>query len=83
MSHPQAGPPPSNWMVPAILSVICCWPLAIPSIIFAARVNKQWAVGDYAGAHESARKAKMFTIITLVVGIIAGTVALVVNLAML
>ena len=57
------GPPPNNNLVWAILStVFCCLPLGIASIVFAAQVNGKWAAGDYAGAQESAQKAKKFAI---------------------
>jgi len=60
---PVYGPPPENNLIWAILStVLCCWPLGIPSIIFASQVNTKWMMGDVAGAHEAARKAKQFAI---------------------
>ena len=58
-----------NYMVPAIISILCCWPLAIPAIIFAAKVNGQVAAGDIAGAQDSSKKAKMFSFIGLGIGI--------------
>ncbi|WP_088281418.1 CD225/dispanin family protein [Kineosporia sp. A_224] len=58
---PPAGPPPDNYLVWAILStVLCCLPLGIVSIVYAAQVNDKWLRGDVAGATESARKAKQF-----------------------
>lgn len=58
-----AGPPPDNYLVWAILStILCCLPLGIVSIIFSTQVNTKWALGDYAGAQESSRKAKNFAI---------------------
>jgi hypothetical protein len=58
---PPAGPPPDNYLVWAILStVLCCLPLGIVSIVYAAQVNDKWLRGDAAGATESARKAKQF-----------------------
>jgi hypothetical protein len=49
----------------AILStVLCCLPLGIASIVFAAQVDSKWSAGDYAGARESSQKAKMFAIIS-------------------
>ncbi|MFC4561384.1 CD225/dispanin family protein [Nocardiopsis mangrovi] len=68
--HPNNTPPPSNWMVGAILSIFCFWPLAIPAIIFAAKVNSLWNVGDYQGAEAAAKKAKMFSLIAITLGII-------------
>ncbi|KGN34360.1 membrane protein [Knoellia sinensis KCTC 19936] len=65
-----AGPPPPNNLVLAIVSLLCCWPLGIPAVVFAAQVNGKWNGGDQAGALESAAKAKKFAIIALVLGII-------------
>jgi len=56
-------------MVPAIISIFCCWPFAIPAIIFAAQVNNKVAAGDVAGAQESSKKAKMFAFIGIGVGV--------------
>jgi hypothetical protein len=56
-------------MVPAIISIFCCWPLAIPAIIFAAKVNGQVAAGDMAGAQDSSKKAKMFAFIGIGIGV--------------
>jgi interferon-induced transmembrane protein len=58
-----------NYMVPAIICIFCCWPLAIPAIIFAAKVNGQVAAGDVAGAQDSSKKAKMFCFIGFGIGI--------------
>jgi hypothetical protein len=73
-------PPPAggsatvpNYMVPAIISIFCCWPLAIPAIIFAAQVNNKVAAGDVAGAQDSSKKAKMFAFIAIGLGV-AGMV---------
>ena len=70
-------PPPSggsatvpNYMVPAIISIFCCWPLAIPAIIFASQVNGKAAAGDVAGAQDAAKKAKMFSFIAIGLGLL-------------
>jgi len=70
-------PPPAggsatvpNYMVPAIISIFCCWPLAIPAIIFAAQVNNKVAAGDVAGAEDSSKKAKMFSFIAIGLGVL-------------
>jgi hypothetical protein len=70
--QPGGGPPP-NYLVWAILStVLCCLPLGIASIVFAAQVNGKYAAGDIAGAQESSRKAKQFAIWSAVVGLVIG-----------
>ena len=47
-----------NYMVPAIISIFCCWPLAIPAIIFAAQVNNKAQAGDIAGAPRSDQRGQ-------------------------
>lgn len=71
-------PPPSpaggsgtvpNYLVPAIISIFCCWPLAIPAIIFATQVNGKVAAGDMAGAQDASKKAKMFSFLAIGLGL--------------
>ena len=78
MSQQWTPPPPPgvapatvpNYLIPAILSVFCCWPLAIPAIIFATQVNGKVAAGDIAGAQEASKKAKMFAFIAIGLGVV-------------
>jgi hypothetical protein len=69
-------PPPAggsatvpNYLVPAIISIFCCWPLAIPAIIFATQVNGKVAAGDIAGAQDASKKAKTFSFIAIGLGV--------------
>ena len=59
-----------NYLVPVIISIFCCWPLAIPAIIFATQVNGKVAAGDIAGAQDSSKKAKMFSFIAIGIGVV-------------
>ena len=59
-----------NYLVPAIISIFCCWPLAIPAIIFATQVNSKLAAGDTAGAEDASKKAKMFAFIAIGLGVV-------------
>jgi interferon-induced transmembrane protein len=69
---PPAGAPAtvSNYLVLAILSLLCCWPLAIVAIIFAAQVNGKVAAGDIQGAMDAAKKAKLFSFIAIGLGLV-------------
>lgn len=69
-----AGPPPPNYLVLSIVSLLCCWPIGIPAVVFAARVNSRWAMGDAAGAVDSSAKARRFATIALVLGVIASVI---------
>jgi hypothetical protein len=54
-------PAPDNFLVQAILvTLCCCLPFGIASIVYASQVNSKAAAGDMAGAHESARKARFW-----------------------
>jgi len=68
---PPAGDAPGsvpNYLIPAILSLFCCWPLSIAAIIFAAQVNGKVASGDMAGALDASKKAKMFSFLAIGLG---------------
>jgi hypothetical protein len=68
-------------MVPAIISIFCCWPLAIAAIIFAVQVNNKVQAGDIAGAQEASKKAKMFSFIAIGLGV-AGIVIYVIMMVL-
>jgi Interferon-induced transmembrane protein/zinc-ribbon domain len=67
---PPAGEKIPNYLVPSIILLCCCFPLAIVAIIFAAQVNSKLAAGDIAGAREASSKAKMFCWIAFGLGIV-------------
>lgn len=73
---PQGEQKPINgtlYMIFSVLAILlCCLPLGIASIVFSSKINSQQRNGDYAGARESARIAKILLIISLVAGIITG-----------
>lgn len=85
MSQQWTPPPPPaggsanvpNYLVPAILSLFCCWPLSIVAIIFAAQVNGKVASGDIAGAVDASKKAKLFSFIAIGIGLALGLIYLV------
>ena len=68
---PSSGAPASvpNFLIPAIISLFCCLPLGIAAVIFAAQVNTKVAAGDTAGALDSSKKAKMFSFISIGLGL--------------
>ena len=69
---PASGTPENvpNYLIPAIISAICCFPLGIISIIFAAQVNGKVAAGDIAGAMDASKKAKLLSFIFIGLGVL-------------
>jgi hypothetical protein len=67
-----------NYLIPAILAtVLCCLPVGVVSIIFAAQVNGKVASGDIAGAMDASRKAKMFMFIAVGLGLLSWVIGVV------
>ncbi|MBN1255361.1 MAG: CD225/dispanin family protein [Deltaproteobacteria bacterium] len=59
-----------NYLAQAILAtVFCCVPFGIPAIVFAAQVNSKLEGGDYAGAVEASKRAKLWCWISFGVGL--------------
>jgi hypothetical protein len=67
------GQPPQvvdNNMTMSIVSIFLFWPLAIPAIINASKVNPLVQQGDIAGAHAAAAESKKWSRLALIVGLI-------------
>lgn len=61
-----------NYLAQSILvTLLCCLPLGIPAIVFAAQVNGKIQAGDASGAQASSRKAKMWCWWSFGVGLVA------------
>lgn len=72
---PVTGVPVPNYLVWAILVTLFCFlPTGIVAIVYASQVNSKLAAGDVAGAREASNKAKMWTIISAVVGVLVGVI---------
>ena len=66
---PQQDVP--NYLVQAILTtILCCLPLGIVSIVYAAQVNGKLEAGDRAGALQSSHSARMWALISFVTGLV-------------
>lgn len=88
MSQPWNPPPfngsspaPNNNLVIAIIATVvsvmfCCLPHGLVSLIFALQVNKKAAAGDMQGALNSAKQAKTWAIVSIIVSVIGLVVAI-------
>lgn len=62
---------PRTWLLESILaSIFCCIPLGIVGIVYAAKVGSLYNKGDYIESQKASEKAKKFTIIALITGLV-------------
>ena len=57
-----AGIPNYLWQS-ILVTIFCCWPLGIPAIVYAAKVDGLQQRGDLAGARTASTKAKHWCIV--------------------
>jgi hypothetical protein len=70
-TRPLVTAPVPTYMVWAILATVFCFlPTGIVAIVFASQVSSKLAAGDRAGAVEASNKAKVWTIVSVVVGVL-------------
>jgi hypothetical protein len=74
----DAGPPPDNNLVWAILSTIfCCLPLGIVAIVKSTQVSSLWAQGQHDAARKSADDAKKFSMWAAIAGVVIALLYLI------
>ena len=70
---------PDNYLVWAILcTILCCLPLGIVSIVYAAKVDGLYSSGDFDGAQEAADNAKKYAKYGAICGVVFGVLYLIV-----
>ncbi|WP_026817395.1 CD225/dispanin family protein [Arenimonas composti] len=76
------GPKPDNYLVWAIIvTICCCLPGGIVSIVYAAQVDSKYNAGDYAGARDASDKAKLWALISAGVGFVFSLIYVGLNFA--
>lgn len=68
----QQGPPPSYLAWAIISTLCCCMPFGIVAIIYASKVNGLWLRGDVNGAYKASARAQTWTILAIVIGLLAN-----------
>ena len=62
--------PPDNYLGRAIVStLLCCWPLGIPAIVYAAKVDTLWFNGYKASSIRASNSAKAWSTAAIISGI--------------
>ncbi|TPG35892.1 CD225/dispanin family protein [Mycolicibacterium hodleri] len=74
------GQPDSNLVWGILVTVLCCLPLGIVSIVKATQVSGLWGQGRYAEAQKSADDAKKFAIWGAIAGVVVGVIYLIFTL---
>jgi hypothetical protein len=71
-----------NYLAQAILiTLCCCLPFGIVSIVYAAQVNAKAKAGDIQGALDASGKAKMWCWIGFGVGIVTNIIVFAIQMA--
>ncbi len=75
MQPPQPGYQPganvpSHLVWSILVTLLCCWPLGIVAIVYAAQVGSKIGAGDYTGAQDSSNKAAMWCWISFGAGLL-------------
>lgn len=55
-----------------VVTILCCWPLGIPAIVYAAKVDSLKARGDIAGAMAASASAKTWCMVAGGIGLVFG-----------
>jgi hypothetical protein len=64
------GPDIPNYLWQSIVvTILCCWPLGIPAIVYAAKVDGLKARGDFAGAQAASKSAKTWCSVAVGLGV--------------
>ena len=70
------APPIQTYLVPAILVTLFCFlPTGIAAIVYATQVSSKRDIGDYAGAARASKQARMWTLVSLGVGVAIVVIA--------
>ncbi|MBN1809343.1 MAG: CD225/dispanin family protein [Planctomycetes bacterium] len=68
--RPPLTPIPSNLVWAILTTLFCCLPFGIVAIVYAAQVDGKTASGDYAGAREASNKARTWSFVAFLCGLI-------------
>lgn len=63
--------PPQNYLALSIVTTLfCCQIFGIIALIYAAQVNSKFIAGDYAGAQSASNNAKIWSFISIGIGLL-------------
>lgn len=75
-------PCPKTWFVESLLvTLFCFFPLGLPAMWFASKVESAFAVGNYPEAEANSRKARMLVKWSMIIGAIIWAIGLILYLS--
>jgi hypothetical protein len=81
-SDPNHDFPPPKYMTQGILALIfCCWPFAIPVLVYNSKAQKLFLAGSKDEAWEASANAKKWLIASIVTGVVVNALVLILRLA--
>lgn len=72
--QPQGTAPSSHLVLAILVTLFCCLPFGIVSIVKASQVNGLWAQGQYDAAQASSAAAKKWAIWAIIAGVIVAII---------
>jgi len=63
-------PPPNYLALSIITTLFCCQIFGIIAIVYASQVNSKYLAGDYSGAESASNNAKIWSFVSIGIGIL-------------
>jgi Interferon-induced transmembrane protein/GYF domain 2/Prokaryotic RING finger family 1 len=73
--------PPSYMLSAILVTLLCCLPFGIVSIVYASQVDSRFNLGDYAGAQASSNSARNWYHAAMISGVIITALLIIGNLS--
>lgn len=83
MTYGSQPPQIDNNLTWSIVSIFFFWPLAIPAIINANKVNPLLVAGDFAGAQAAAAESKKWSKLAIIIGAVSWVLCCVCYIVMI
>ena len=87
LGAPPPNPATMGYNIPDYLpfaifiTLCCCLPMGIAAIVFSSQVKTKLAIGDYLGAEESAKNAKLWAWLGFGFGLFVQTIYIIIAIA--
>lgn len=80
--HQAVPPKPDSYLAWAVVTLVCCcWPVSIAAVVYAAKVDSLWRSGRYAEAKHASSRARTFTVLSVLIGLVGLGVYLILLVA--